>query len=143
MSRLFVESDAAEAGPFTFSGDSGELLALLSFGIAEPHGSQHALTEFVRALQRDHGVDVTALLTFYDRDVEDAIDEANLEAAWQDAAALHDCLVAVHEALSANARLRGYLTPFPSIPRGLEELQAMAAWAAQREARIRISFSLS
>ncbi len=142
MPHLFVESDAAEPGPFRFTRDAEDLLALLSFGVAEPFGSMHPLTQLVRRLRRERGLDLTPLLTFYDRNVEDAADAANLEAAWQDAAALRECVVAVRAALADDAEAVPLTADFPAIPPLLGELEGMAAWAAEREARIRISFSL-
>ena len=73
MPSLFVESDAADPAPFRFKGDPVDLLALLSFGVAEPFGSHHPLTELVRRLKREHGIDVAPLLTFYDREVEEPL----------------------------------------------------------------------
>ena len=142
MPALYVESDAPEPGPFRFRSDAGALLALISFGVAEPFGTQHPLTEFVRRLKRQHAVEVEPLLTFYDRDVEDAEDAVKLEAAWQPAPALRDCLDAIGAALRADAALAAYLGETPELPALLLELRQMAAWAATREARIRMSFSL-
>ncbi len=142
MPSLFVESDANERGPFVFRQDPTDLLALLSFGLAEPFGSQHALTELVRRLKRVHGIDPTPLLTFYDRDVEDAVDQANLDAAWQNAVGLRDCLRAVRRAIAADPEAERYLAGFPAVPDLLLELERMAEWTAARTARIRISFSM-
>ena len=101
MPALFVETDpAAPDGP-RFSTDPRPLLALISFGVAEPFGTQHPLTEVIRGLKRGHGIDVGPLLTFYDRDVEDAEDAAKLDAAWQPAAALRDCVAAARAAIAA------------------------------------------
>ena len=142
MPTLYVESDATEPGPFRLQDDGEALLALISFGVAEPLGGQHPLTEFVRRLKREHKVDVAALLTFYDRKVEDAEDESRLEAAWQPAAGLRDCLDSVAAALSADSALASYLAETPEVPAQLLQLRGMAAWAAARGARIRISFLL-
>ena len=142
MPTLYVESDAAEPGPFRFRGDAEALLALISFGVAEPFGGQHPLTEFVRRLKREHRLDVEALLTFYDREVEDAEDASRLEAAWQPAARLRNCLDGVDAALSTDPALAAYLAGTPELPELLLQLREMAAWAAARGARIRVSFRL-
>lgn len=142
VSTLFVETDDAAAGDLSFEGDASDLLALLSFGVAEPFGSQHPLTQLVRRLKHDHGLDVGPLLTFYDRDVDDAVDAANLEAAWQDAAALRDCVGAVRRALADDASAMPLLASFEAIPDLLHQLEQMAARAAAGDARIRVSFSL-
>ena len=142
MPALYVESDAPEMGPFEFHGDAQPLLALLSFGVAEPFGTQHPLTEFVRRLKRAHKIDVEPLLTFYDRDTEDAEDEAKLAAAWQSAEALRDCLGAMRAVLASDEATAALLSEEPALPELLVQLQHMAEWAADRAARIRLSFSL-
>ena len=140
MPALFVETDpAAPDGPH-FSTDPRPLLALISFGVAEPFGTQHPLTEVIRGLKRGHGIDVGPLLTFYDRDVEDAEDAAKLDAAWQPAAALRDCVSAARAAIAADVALAELASGEPDLPTLLAELEAMAAAAGT--GRIRISFRL-
>ena len=120
MAHIIVESDATNSaagsddgasGPFVFSVETIDLLALLSFGYAEPFGSQHQLTRFVRRLRQHHDIDVTPLMTFYDRDVTDAEDLANLEAAWQSAAPLAGTLRATLSALQDDQEIAGWLRP--------------------------------
>ena len=140
MPALFVETEpAAPDGP-RFSTDPRPLLALISFGVAEPFGTQHPLTEVIRGLKRGHGIDVGPLLTFYDRDVEDAEDAAKLAAAWQPAAALRDCVSAARAAIAADVALAELASGEPDLPTLLAELEAMAAAAGT--GRIRISFRL-
>ncbi len=140
MPALFVETDpAAPDGP-RFSTDPRPLLALISFGVAEPFGTQHPLTEVIRGLKRRHGIDVGPLLTFYDRDVEDAEDAAKLDAAWQPAAALRDCVSAVRAAITADVALAELASGEPELPTLLADLEAMAAAAGS--GRIRLSFRL-
>ena len=143
MPRLFVESDASEPGPFRFRRDPRDLLALLSFGVAEPFGSMHVLTQLVRRLRIDRRLDVQPLLTFYDRDVSDEQDAVNLEAAWQEPGALVECIAGVRAAIAADPEAATLMADFPAIPALLQELEAMARWAAERSARIRITFSLT
>ncbi len=140
MPALFVETDPATAGAPRFSTDPRPLLALISFGVAEPFGTQHPLTEVIRGLKRGHGIDVGPLLTFYDRDVEDAEDAAKLDAAWQPAAALRDCVAAARAAIAADVALAELAAGEPDLPALLAELEAMAAAAGG--GRIRISFRL-
>jgi hypothetical protein len=145
--HVIVESDASqpERDPsdlFSFSVETIDLLALLSFGYAEPFGSQHQLTRFVRRLRQKHSIDITPLMTFYDRDVTDAEDLANLDAAWQPAAALSTTLQATLTALGDDRETAALLDGFDQLHTLLPELSAMADWAAAREARIRLSFSM-
>ena len=138
MPALYVECDPG--GVQTFHNDPRDLLALISFGAAEPFGSQHPLTELVRRLRNQHLVDVRPLLTFYDRDVEDDVDAVNLEAAWQPAKRLGQCVRAVRAAIAADDQAPALLTEYPAVPELLAELEALATDAGA--ARIRISFSL-
>ncbi len=140
MPALFVETDPATAVAPRFSTDPRPLLALISFGVAEPFGTQHPLTELIRGLKRGHGIDVGPLLTFYDRDVEDAEDAAMLDAAWQPAAALRDCAAAARAAIAADMALAELAAGEPDLPALLADLEAMAA--AVGEGRIRLSFRL-
>ena len=142
MSELIVESDAPEPGPFAFSVDSGDLLALCSFGYAEPLGSQHPLADFMRRLRTEGGIDVTPLTTFYDRDTTDPADTVNLEAAWQDPAPLAVVAAAARTALAADAANETPLADFPNLATLLDELTAMASSANKHSARIRLSFTL-
>ena len=141
MPALFVETDPTGPEPPRFSTDPQPLLALISFGIAEPYGTQHPLTELVRRLKKEHGIDVEPLLTFYDRDTEDVEDEAKLEAAWQPGARLRGCLRAVRAALASDQQATALAATEPELSGLLSELEAMAAAAAA--GRIRVSFSLA
>jgi hypothetical protein len=142
MSELIVESDAPEPGPFAFRVDSGDLLALCSFGYAEPLGSQHPLADFMRRLRTEGRVDVTPLTTFYDRDTTDPADTVNLDAAWQDPAPLAVAAAAARAALADDAADETLLADFPNLATLLDDLTAMASWSSARAARIRLSFTL-
>ena len=140
MPALFIEADPAGPEPLRFSSDPQPLLALLSFGIVEPYGTQHPLTLLIRRLKRHHGINVDPLLTFYDRDTEDAEDVAKLEAAWQPALALRACVAAVRAALASDGETAALVSEEPALPGLLADLEALAAGAG--EGRVQISFSL-
>ena len=134
MPRLIVESDAPAAPALSFQHDTTDLLALLSFGSAAAFGAAHPLAQLVRQLQTELGLDLAPLLTFYDRNVEDAVDEANLEAAWQEPAALRDCAAQTRAAITADGGRGALWRDFPLLPSLLEELEAIAAGRAARRA---------
>ena len=145
MPSLFVEADPPPPAPLGFSTDPLPLLALISFGLAEPFGTEHPLTELVRRLKHRHAIEILPLLTFYDRDTEDAEDEAKLDAAWQPAAGLRECVAAVRAVLSSDEEMAGLLSEArePALPGLLAELESMAAdIVARGGGRVRISFSL-
>ena len=138
MPALYVEYDPGGVQPFR--NDPHDLLALISFGTAEPFGSLHPLTELVRRLHNLHLVDMRPLLTFYDRDVEDDVDGATLEAARQPANRLEQCVRDVPAAIAADEQAPSLLAEDPAVPELLAELEPLATAAAS--ARMRISFSL-
>jgi hypothetical protein len=142
MSELIVESNVAEPGPFSFSTASADLLALCSFGYAEPLGSQHPLAEFIRQVRTVDAVDVAPLTTFYERDAIDPADAVNLEAAWQDPAPLAVAAAATRAALADDPAHAGLRADFPNLTTLLDELTAMASWAEAHTAQIRLSFRL-
>ena len=59
---------------------------------------------------------------------------------WQDAAPLAESARRVAEAIAATPQLRDLTADFPELPDRLHELAAMAAWAAERGARVRLSY---
>ena len=147
MPSLFVDADPPSPVPLRFSTDPQPLLALLSFGLAEPFETQHPLTVLIRRMKQDHEIDVLPLLTFYDRDTEDAEDEAKLRSAWQPARGLRDCVAAVRVVLSRDAVSAALVSEagVPSLPQLLAELESMASSTLTRSAgggQVRISFSL-
>ena len=95
----------------------------------------------MRHLRRDRGLDPTPLTTYYDRDGSEAADAENLEAAWQAAAPLGSIARAARLALDdESGQVLG--DDFPHLATLLAELETMASWAAARDARIRLSFTL-
>jgi hypothetical protein len=140
---LIVEIDNPVVGALEFKRDPTDLLAFMSFAIAEPLGSQHPLTNLARRLKKDFDINLTPLLTFYDNDIEDDVDAINLEAAWQDAAALSICITEIQTVLEKDERSTSLLSGFETIPQLLDELAKMAAIAVQKRGRIRISFRLT
>ena len=143
MYALIVEIDNPVVGALEFKRDPTDLLAFMSFAIAEPLGSQHPLTNLARRLKKDFDINLTPLLTFYDNDIEDDVDAINLEAAWQDAAALNICITEIQTVLEKDERSTSLLSGFETIPQLLDELAKMAAIAVQKRGRIRISFRLA
>lgn len=143
MSRLFFEADAGEPCPITFGGATDDLVAFLSFAFAARYGAQHDLTKLAMLLRGEHKIDLAALLTFADRDVEVEADARELERAWQDAAPLAACIDAINAALDGGDERAGALmADAPALRPRLRELGEMARWAAARGARARLTFEL-
>ena len=141
--RLLVEFDAAEACPVAFGGDSTVVLYFVSWAYSLRFGAQHELAQAAMRMQRRHKVELRPLLRYADQDVEDATDQHELDHAWQDAAPLAECCRAVTAAIAADdEELAGLLDGYDDLAPRLDELAAMCDWAAEAEARVRLSFDL-
>lgn len=138
---LIVETDAPAPHP-GFGGDSADLLAFLTFGASERYGSLHPLSGVANILRRKHGVDLTPLLSFGDAEPDDAEDERELARLWQDPQRLAACCRAVISAVAESGRLRELAGGAPQLVPRLGDLAAIADWAAERGARVRITYRL-
>ena len=143
MSRLFFESDPDDAAAAEFGGSTDSLVAFLSFGFAARYGAQHDLTRLALLLRGDK-IDLQPLLTFADRNVEDPADQRELDRVWQPAGQLAVTIDAVVEAIDADTdgRIAALIAGTPDLPERLRELGAMARAAANRDARVRLTFEL-
>ena len=139
---LIVETSAAEDCPIEFLGDTADLVYFLSFAHAERYGADHPLAKAAAILKRRLNVDLTPLLTYADARAESSEEERALEAMWQDAAPLSECARRAAEAIEATPELRGLTADFPELPERLRELSAMADWAADRGAQVRLTYVL-
>ncbi|HSP56248.1 MAG TPA: hypothetical protein VLS25_11750, partial [Dehalococcoidia bacterium] len=93
-------------------------------------------------LKRKLRVNIAPLMTFADARVEDAEDAALLERIWQDAAPLSESARAVAVAIDATPELRDLTSDFPELPDRLRELADIATWAAERGAKVRLTYVL-
>jgi hypothetical protein len=143
VSRLFFETDADQPCPIDFSGPSDVLVHFLSLAFSTRYGSIHPLSQLALLLRGEMKIDLTRLTTFADRNVEEEADRVELERVWQDAAPLAETLRRVTDALAAPDERITKLTEEAQdlLPR-LEDLRRMAEWAADRGARVRLSFEL-
>jgi hypothetical protein len=140
---LYVEFDQPETCPHAFAGDTSDLVYFLSFAFSARYGSTHELSRASLLLRGEFKIDLRPLLTFADREVEEASDQRELERAWQEAAPLADCCRQVVAALDSGYAGLGELTAgFPALRDRLDELARMAEWAAERGARVRLTFEL-
>lgn len=144
MPTAFFETDAADPCPVAFEGDTADLVYFLSFAFSARYGAQHELTALALRLRGgDDKIDLTPLLTFADRSAEDPADERELQRAWQEPAPLAACCQRVVAALdSGDPEIRGTLERYPALRDRIDDLRRMAEWAAERGARVRITFEL-
>jgi hypothetical protein len=142
MPTLHIETDPPGEAP-VFGGDTGPLVYFLSFAFSARYGAQHELTKASLLLRGgEHKIDLKPLLTFADRESEDYADTRELERVWQDAARLAECCRRVVVAIDADSAVRGMLADFPTLRDLIEELGRVAAEAADRGARIRLTYTM-
>jgi hypothetical protein len=139
---LLVETTAGAVPPVDFQGDTAPLVYFMSFAAAERFGAQHELAQAASLLKRQLKIDLTPLLRFSSAEVEDASDVEELDALWQDALPLAEAASRVAEALRSHPRLRELVAPYPGLADRLDELAAIARWAADQGARIRLTYLL-
>lgn len=141
--RLHVEFETDETCPLAFAGDPTVVLFFASWAYTVRFGGQHELAKAALRMQRRHKVELRPLLRYADRDVEDPVDQRELDRAWQDPAPLAECCRAITAAVaSGDAELTGLLDGYEDLAPRLGELAAMCDWAAQQQARVRLSFDL-
>ena len=144
MPSIILDFDPPQPDAPDFCGDPSNLVYFLSFAYAGRFGAQHELSLLALALQTECGISLKPLLTFADREVEEAVDTETLEAAWQDPRPLAECCFAVVEAIDRGPEhLQAAVRDYPGLLDRMAELGGIAAWAERRGARIRITFSLT
>src|SRR5437763_9975025 len=144
MPSVFLDFDLPQPEAPGFCADQSDLVYFLSFAYAGRFGAQHELSLLSLSLQTDFGISLKPLLTFADREVEEAVDEETLEAAWQDAAPLAKCCFAVVDAVDrGDEHLQALVKDYPRLLDRVAELGGIARWADQRGVRIRITYSMT
>ncbi len=143
MPRIILDFDPPQLDAPQFASNSGDLVFFLSWAFSTRYGANHEMSIAAMVLRGEFKIDLLPLLTFADRKVEDPADEDALDRAWQDAAPLAECCERVHEALGSDekrlAELRGV---YPALRENIRALGENAAWAAGRDARIRVTYEL-
>lgn len=143
MTQLFFEMDPPDACPIDFGGPSDVVVHFLSLAFSTRYGSLHPLSQLALLLRGEMKIDLRPITTFADRNVEEEADRIELERVWQDAAPLAGCIQRVVEALdSGDDRIAMLTEDVPTLRARLADLGRMAAWAASRNARVRLTFEL-
>jgi hypothetical protein len=143
VAQFHFETDAAEPCPLGFGGPADVLVYFLSLAFSTRYGSQHDLSKLALLLRGERKIDLDPLTTFADRDVEEEADQRELDRVWQDAAPLAGTIAQVIDALAAgDARIDRLVAETPDLAPRLRDLHGMAAWAVERGARVRMTFTL-
>ncbi len=138
---LLVETTAGDP-PTEFLGPTSDLVYFMSFAHSERYGAQHPLAQAAALLKRRLRIDLRPLLTFGSAQTEDEDEERLLERLWQDPLPVARCATAVARAIDETPALRELTSGLPELPQRLRELAAMASWAAEQGARIRLTYVL-
>jgi hypothetical protein len=142
MTMLLVDTTASEPCPLGFQGDTAPLVYFMSFAVAERYGALHPLAQAASLLRRQLRVDISPLMRFTSALPEGPEDVEELEGLWQDPSPLARTCQEIAHALRHHPRLRALTADFPTLPERLEELAAIAQWAAQQGAKIRLTYLL-
>jgi hypothetical protein len=137
---LIVETTAAEPCPVEFLGDTADIVYFISMAHSERYGADHALAKAAGILKRTLRVNMTPLLKFADARTQDAAEEEMLEGLWQGAGPLAESARTVAEVIADTTELRELTSSFPELPERLKELADIADWAAERGAKVRLTY---
>ena len=137
---LIVETTSTEPCPIEFLGDTADIVYFMSMAHTERYGADHPLAKAAGILKRRLRIGLGPLLNFADARTENAVEERLLEGLWQDAAPLAEAARKVADAIASGDDLRELTSAFPELPERLRELADMAAWAAERDARLRLTY---
>jgi hypothetical protein len=135
-----VETTAGEECPHDFLGDSADIVYFVSFAHSERYGADHPLAKAAAVLKRQLRVNLAPLMNYADARTENAEEEAHLERLWQEAGPLAESARATAEAIEGNPELRELTSDLPELSERLRELAAMADWAAERGAQVRLTY---
>ena len=143
MPRIVLDFEPPQLGAPPFTSDTADLVYFLSWAFSTRYGASHEMSVAALVLRSEFKIDLLPLLTFADRNVEDPADEEALQRAWQDAAPLAECCDRIYEALGSDEkRLASLRDDYPALRELIRELGQIAAWAARRNARIRVTYEL-
>jgi hypothetical protein len=141
--RIVLDFDPPHPDAPRFARDTSDLVYFLSWAFSARYGGNHEMSVASLVLRGEYGIDLKPLLTFADRDVEMEADQDMLDRAWQDPGPLEDCCEQVARAFRGDdQRLSAVAAEYQALPELIEELGRIASWAADKGARIRVTFTM-
>lgn len=138
---LVFETTAGEP-PVDFLGETSGLVYFISMAHSERYGADHPLAKAASIMKRRMGLKINPLLNFGDANAETSEERELLDRLWQDAAPVAAAARAAAEAIESEDELRELTSNFPDLADRLEELAEMADWAAERDAKVRLTYAL-
>jgi hypothetical protein len=143
MPHIIIDYDPPFEDGSQFTGDSSDLVYFLSWAFSQRYGANHELSIAALILRGEYKIDLSPLLTFADRNVEESADAEAMERAWQQPGPLAETCRLVAAALAGGERrLTDLQDGYPSLRSNIEKLAEIAAWAEERGARIRVTYVL-
>lgn len=144
MPRIILDFDPPQPAAPEFEHGTSDLVYFLSWAYSARFGASHELSQAALILRGEFKIDLSPLLTFADRSVEDPEDQDILERSWQDAGRLAACCEQVASALkSNNEALRELAGDYPGLHPSIEELGRISGWTAERGSRIRVTYEMA
>lgn len=138
---LIVETTAGDP-PIEFLGDTADIVYFISMAHSERYGAAHPLAKASSIIKRKLRIPIGPLMNFGDANAETSEERTLLEKLWQDAAPLAEAATRAAEAIESEPELQELTAGFPELAERLQELAAMAAWAAEQDAKVRLTYVL-
>jgi hypothetical protein len=138
---LIVETTAGDP-PVEFLGDTADIVYFISMAHSERYGADHPLAKAASIIKRKLRTPIGPLMNFGDANAETSEERDLLERLWQDAGPLAEAATRAADAIETQDELQELTAAFPELSERLRELSAMAAWAAERGAQVRLTYSL-
>jgi hypothetical protein len=138
---LIVETTAGDP-PVEFLGDTADIVYFISMAHSERYGADHPLAKASSIIKRKLRIPIGPLMNFGDANAETSEERALLEKLWQDASPLAEAATRAADAIESEAELQELTSAFPELTERLRELSAMASWAAEQGAKVRLTYIL-
>ena len=143
MPRLILDFDPSLGGEHSRELASPDLAYFLSWAFSTRYGANHEMSLASLVLRGEFGVDLSPLLRFADREVDEPADQEELDRAWQDSEPLAETCSQILAAMASGVqRLRSLQENYPRLAEGLEDLHRHAREAAVAGSRLRLTFTL-
>jgi len=141
--RIILDFDPPQPDAPEFEHGTSDLVYFLSWAYSARFGASHELSQAALILRGEFKIDLSTLLTFADRNVEEPEDQDILDRSWQDAGPLAQCCEQVTRALgSDDERLCDLAAAYPGLCPSIEELGGIAGRTAERGSRIRVTYEM-
>ena len=142
--QYFIEFDTEKPCPHNFEGDPSIILFFQSWAFSVQFGGQHTLAKIASHLKQSLHINLSPILKFADRNVENAFDARELEQSWQSPDELLNCVAQIINALeNPDPNLSIFLiAEYELLLPRLQDLHQMCSWAIKENCLVRMSFDI-